>query len=80
MKCPKCETELQITDRNNIEIDHCPTCRGVWLDRGELDKLIDASSRPSDRDYEDDESEYSDGRGGKRRERENFLTEIFDFF
>ncbi|HVE06894.1 MAG TPA: zf-TFIIB domain-containing protein [Paraburkholderia sp.] len=41
MKCPVCKTpDLMMTERQSIEIDYCPTCRGVWLDRGELDKLI----------------------------------------
>ena len=43
MKCPIDDTVLQMTDRQGIEIDYCPQCRGVWLDRGELDKLIDRS-------------------------------------
>lgn len=44
MKCPICkEVDLRITDRQGIEIDYCPQCRGVWLDRGELDKLIERS-------------------------------------
>jgi uncharacterized protein len=41
MKCPIDQTDLLMTDRQGIEIDYCPQCRGVWLDRGELDKLID---------------------------------------
>lgn len=41
MKCPVCSTDLQIATRAGIEIDYCPTCRGVWLDRGELDKIIE---------------------------------------
>ncbi len=41
MKCPVCNIELQIATRAGIEIDYCPNCRGVWLDRGELDKLIE---------------------------------------
>lgn len=41
MKCPVCSSELQIATRAGIEIDYCPTCRGVWLDRGELDKIIE---------------------------------------
>lgn len=46
MKCPVCkETQLVMTERQNIEIDYCPKCRGVWLDRGELDKLIERSER-----------------------------------
>ena len=41
MKCPLCKTtDLLMTERRSIEIDYCPDCRGVWLDRGELDKLI----------------------------------------
>lgn len=45
MKCPVCETvDLIPTDRQNIEIDYCPKCRGVWLDRGELDKIIERSA------------------------------------
>ncbi len=41
MLCPICKVDLLITDRSGIEIDYCPKCRGVWLDRGELDKLIE---------------------------------------
>jgi Zn-finger nucleic acid-binding protein len=46
MKCPICTTsDLLMTDRLGIEIDYCPQCRGVWLDRGELDKIIERSMR-----------------------------------
>lgn len=46
MKCPVCNTpDLLMTDRQGIEIDYCPQCRGVWLDRGELDKIIERSLR-----------------------------------
>lgn len=46
MKCPTCvTTDLLMTERLNIEIDYCPQCRGVWLDRGELDKIIERSMR-----------------------------------
>ncbi|MCS7190478.1 MAG: zf-TFIIB domain-containing protein [Fimbriimonadales bacterium] len=41
MKCPVCNIELQMAVRSGIEIDYCPNCRGVWLDRGELDKIIE---------------------------------------
>ena len=41
MQCPVDQTVLQMTDRQGVEIDYCPTCRGVWLDRGELDKIIE---------------------------------------
>jgi Zn-finger nucleic acid-binding protein len=44
MKCPVCITaELKMTDRQGVEIDYCPDCRGIWLDRGELDKIIEKS-------------------------------------
>jgi len=48
MKCPVCsDARLVISDRQGIEIDYCPECRGVWLDRGELDKIIERSSLPT---------------------------------
>lgn len=43
MRCPNDETTLVMSERSGIEIDYCPECRGVWLDRGELDKIIDRS-------------------------------------
>lgn len=47
MLCPIDGTQLTMSERQNIEIDFCPTCRGVWLDRGELDKIIERSSAAS---------------------------------
>ena len=48
MQCPTCPSStLVMTERSGIEIDYCPTCRGVWLDRGELDKIIERSVAPS---------------------------------
>ena len=58
MQCPVDGTTLSMTDRQGVEIDYCPQCRGVWLDRGELDKLIDREAAsapaapPQDRDRE----------------------------
>jgi uncharacterized protein len=43
MSCPVCRVPLTMSDRQGIEIDYCPQCRGVWLDRGELDKIIERS-------------------------------------
>ncbi|WP_141012511.1 TFIIB-type zinc ribbon-containing protein [Nocardioides sambongensis] len=43
MRCPTDETTLVMSERSGIEIDYCPQCRGVWLDRGELDKIIERS-------------------------------------
>ena len=46
MKCPVCETvDLQMSERQGVEIDYCPQCRGVWLDRGELDKIIERAAQ-----------------------------------
>jgi uncharacterized protein len=44
MQCPVCRVPLAMSDRQGIEIDYCPQCRGVWLDRGELDKIIERSA------------------------------------
>ncbi len=50
MNCPKCNVTLLMTDRQGVEIDYCPQCRGIWLDRGELEKIIDrtVSGGPAD--------------------------------
>ena len=47
MKCPVCNVNLVMSDRQGVEIDYCPECRGVWLDRGELDKIIERSTQES---------------------------------
>ena len=84
MKCPNCNETLVMSDRNGIEIDYCPKCRGVWLDRGELDKIIERSSQHSasrptevyrEKQYENREGDY---RYGKRK-KESFLGDLFDF-
>ena len=46
MQCPVCRAPLAMSERQGIEIDYCPQCRGVWLDRGELDKIIERSAPP----------------------------------
>lgn len=88
MACPICKTGLTMSDRQGVEIDFCPTCRGVWLDRGELDKIIERSmesapptrreAEPQSRGhrqggYDDDDGRY---RHGKRKK--SFLSELFD--
>lgn len=84
MKCPVCkDVDLVISDRQGVEIDYCPECRGVWLDRGELDKIIDRSSevvRSSSEPRRDDRpSEYRDRPQTRKKKRESFLSELFDF-
>jgi len=81
--CPVCaNVELRMSERQGVEIDYCPKCRGVWLDRGELDKLIELSvsqlspgedRRPSSRDDDDDDPRF------RRRRRKSVLGELFDF-
>ena len=118
MKCPVDDETLLMTQRDGVEIDYCPKCRGVWLDRGELDKIIEKAVGPAsapvqltpppqaqpaayappppepqyqDRReprYEerrepryDDRRRYDDDdyRYGKRKKRESFLSDLFDF-
>lgn len=72
MRCPVDETTLVMSERNGIEIDYCPECRGVWLDRGELDKIIDRSESmpqptqappaPQYQQYDDRRQQYDDRR------------------
>lgn len=76
--CPACMVELRIAERQGIEIDYCPQCRGVWLDRGELDKIIDRSSATAPMRHGHEEEHYSHG-GHRRRRRKSFLEELFDF-
>lgn len=109
MRCPIDGETLVMADRNGVEIDYCPKCRGVWLDRGELDKIIERAAGPAtmaapsiasassapvtltepgrnaqrqeqpraskDRDRDD----FDDRRYDKRKRRDSFLSELFDF-
>lgn len=80
MKCPVCkETNLTISERQGIEIDFCPECRGVWLDRGELDKIIERASGAQPRSDSPDRPGRLDREGDPRRKpRKSFLQELFD--
>jgi Zn-finger nucleic acid-binding protein len=67
MNCPTCpDTTLVMTERSGVEIDYCPSCRGVWLDRGELDKIIERSApgtvQPQHRDDRNDRASRPDHR------------------
>ena len=89
MQCPVCKTSpLSMTERSGIEIDYCPQCRGVWLDRGELDKLIERASPAPQRAAPAPQSmpppahapaPYGGGGYYKKKKREGFLGELFDF-
>ena len=60
MKCPNCSETLIMADRQGIEIDYCPNCRGVWLDRGELDKIIERSAAYTMGPDTDTKPQYND--------------------
>ncbi len=115
MRCPVDNETLVMADRGGVEIDYCPKCRGVWLDRGELDKIIDRAAgvtavaaapapsfappppplqqqaapvyqpeprapqgyREDDRRRRDDDDDYR--QGYKKKRKESFLSDIFDF-
>jgi Zn-finger nucleic acid-binding protein len=91
MQCPVCRVPLSMSDRQGVEIDYCPQCRGVWLDRGELDKIIERSvpdapapqqQRPAP-DYARHGGAHHGGYGhgshGKPyKKRKSFLEELFD--
>jgi uncharacterized protein len=69
MKCPVCDVPLSISSREGVEIDFCPHCRGVWLGRGELDKVIErASTAMAPATSSGRGREYEDERGRERYE------------
>lgn len=84
MKCPIDNADLQMMERQNVEIDYCPKCRGVWLDRGELDKIIERSEKemgtntifPSDQ-VPPQYPQYGE-HGYRKYERKSLLRELFD--
>lgn len=84
MLCPVCHVGLAMTDRQGVEIDYCPQCRGVWLDRGELDKIIERSAgdgtsvAPPRQSYRPDRDHRDDGRGYPQKRKKSFLEELFD--
>ena len=60
MQCPSCSSTLNIAERAGVEIDYCPNCRGIWLDRGELDKIIERTrggGGGGQQPYQDDQQE-----------------------
>lgn len=82
MPCPVCRAQLVAMERQGVEIDHCPNCRGVWLDRGELDKILERSAAQAQpavgRGH--DERRHDDGYRGhhKPHRRKSFFEELFD--
>lgn len=92
MKCPTCpDTRLVMSERQGVEIDYCPHCRGVWLDRGELDKLLERAAAQSASPTSSIRHEQSHGNEYRSKDDENayhrqkpyykhksWLSEIFD--
>lgn len=78
MSCPVCSVPLTMAERQGVEIDYCPQCRGVWLDRGELDKIIERGGGESAGRLPDDRYRDDDDRRDPRRRRRGFLGDLFD--
>lgn len=84
MKCPVCNVDLLMADRQGVEIDYCPKCRGVWLDRGELDKIIERSYSLSsyEEPYDAPRPPYHGDEHGyprKHKKKKSFFEDFFDF-
>ncbi len=88
--CPKCESPMRSYERSGITIDQCTGCRGVFLDRGELERLVDAegsfyeergSSRPEpvreERDYRQEHGDHRQEHGGQRKPQKKRKKESF---
>lgn len=71
-----------MSERQGIEIDYCPECRGVWLDRGELDKIVERTVRsesPARQSVNERPVHHDHYSGHKRKKHESFLGDLFDF-
>lgn len=78
MNCPKCQSKLLITDRQGVEVDFCPDCRGVWLDRGEIDKIIERESQYHARAGAERGDDCDHNYRGVRGRRKPWWAELFD--
>ena len=88
MKCPVCkDVTLLMSEKKGIEIDYCPECRGIWLDRGELEKLLEKENEVIRHDYDnrdydkhDKNSKYEKNGKHTKKKKESIFGEIFDMF
>ena len=84
MKCPVCkDVTLLMSEKRGVEIDYCPECRGIWLDRGALEKLIEKEEKTyntSSKDDYYDEDDHNHKKTNKRRKKESLLSEVFEIF
>lgn len=86
MKCPICTNiDLVMSERQGVEIDYCPNCRGIWLDRGELDKIIEKASAfdkgntPSNQAWDNDRGyKHRESDGYHKHRQKNWLSDLFD--
>ena len=80
MKCPICDVDLLLSEKQGIEIDYCPKCRGIWLDRGELDEIMEKSQSVSSREHPDRHYEHGGygHHGYKKHRKKSFFEELFD--
>lgn len=87
MKCPNCEATLLMSEKHGVEIDYCPNCRGIWLDKGELEKIMERTGDHYSRreNYESDYKKYHYGdddyykRQHHPHKKKSFLSDFFDF-
>jgi Zn-finger nucleic acid-binding protein len=81
MTCPNCQETLLLSERQGVEIDYCPSCRGVWLDRGELDKLIERSASQPTTAAPAYRAGHDHGHGTKhhKKKQKSMWHELFDF-
>jgi Zn-finger nucleic acid-binding protein len=90
MNCPVCNEQLLLSEKQGIEIDYCPKCRGIWLDRGELEKIVERSNQvhkvleseeKAFRKYDDTDHYYykHKDKDYKYNKKKGFLGDLFDF-
>lgn len=83
MKCPVCkDVTLLMSEKKGVEIDYCPECRGIWLDRGELEKIIEKENTSVKDEFKESSSNKKDNYNEKpkKHKRESFMSEIFEMF
>lgn len=89
LTCPNCSTMMRVNQRYGVDIDFCPSCKGIWLDRGEIDKIANASKRYDEDptysnehpgNYDDhDHHRYESSQYGYKKKKRGFFTDFFDF-
>ena len=90
MNCPRCNVTLVMSDRQGVEIDYCPSGRGIWLDRGELDKILERSAMPLGQQNYNPHNHMNDSHDYKhhdndhkhhdyyKHKKKSWLNELFD--